>query len=348
MILLLLLGLTYALQIRRETMPEHSKSEVQITANYLGATSDEVEEAICQKIEDAIEAVNNIKEISSEAAEGIGTVTVEMEEGGNFQQFQNDIKTEVEAIDNFPELVEKPIIKPLNITDHVVSIAVTGPMTPVNLKAYCENLKKKFKRLPNVSQVTLGGFSQHQFKVEVSPKTLLTYGLKISDIANTVKQQNTNLPAGTLKTTERDYMIRFDDRKRSVNDLGNMTAIGGESGGEIKLSNIAKISDDFELEEDKVIFNGKRAGILQISKTKSKDALTIFDEVKKFLNNEKRIKPEGVNFYITQNVSSIVRDRLTLLIKNGIQGIILVFLTLWLFLSFLFSFWVSMGLLFHF
>ena len=187
MFLLLLLGLTYAFQIRRETMPEHSEPEVQITANYPGATSDEVEEAICQKIEDAIEAVNNIKEFSSEAAEGVGTVIVEMEEGGNFQQFQNDTRTEVEAIDNFPELVEKPIIKPLNETDHVVSIAVTGPMTPVDLKAYCENLKKKLKRLPNISQVTLGGFSQHQFKVEVSPKTLLTYGLKISDIANTVK-----------------------------------------------------------------------------------------------------------------------------------------------------------------
>jgi hydrophobic/amphiphilic exporter-1 (mainly G- bacteria), HAE1 family len=344
MLLLLLLGISAVFQIRRETMPEHSKYQVQITANYPGATSDEVEEAVCQKIEDAVETVNNIKEMTSEAKEGLGTVTVEMEDSGNFQQFQNDIKTEVEAIDNFPDLVEKPIIKPLNRTDQVVSIAITGPMSPVNLKAYCEDIKEKIKRLPNVNQVVLEGFSQHQFKVEISPKTLLSYGLKINDIATTVKQQNTNLPAGTLKTTERDYMIRFNDRKKTVNNLENMIIIGGQTGAEIKLGDIAKISDDFELDEDKVLFNGERAGLLKISKAKSKDALTIFDEVKTFLQHEENIKPPGVNFYITNNVSSIVKDRLMLLTSNGIQGIVLVFLALWLFLSFRFSFWVSMGL----
>ncbi len=344
MLLLLLLGISAVFQIRRETMPDHSKPQVQITANYPGATSEEVEEAICQKIEEAVETVNNLKEMKSEAKEGVGIVTVEMEESGNFQQFQNDIKTEVEAIDNFPELVEKPIIKPLNRKDHVVSIAVTGPMSPLNLKAYCENIKDKLKRLPNINQVTLEGFSQHQFKVEISPKSILSYGLNINDIANTVKQQNTNLPAGTLKTPERDYMIRFNDRKKTIDNLENMTIIGGQTGAEIKLGDIAKVSDSFEFDEDKVIFNGQRAGLLKISKTKSQDALTIFDEVQTFLQHEEKIKPPGVNFYITNNVSSIVKDRLMLLTSNGIQGLILVFLVLWLFLSFRFSFWVSMGL----
>jgi multidrug efflux pump subunit AcrB len=344
MLIFLLLGLVVVFKIRRETLPDFSKDQMQITVTYPGATAEEVEEAICQRVEEAVDKVNNIKEVVSQAREGIGTITVEMEPGANFQQFQNDIKTEVEAIDNFPDLVDKPVIKPLNRSDRVLSIAITGPMALADLKAYCEQIKTKLKRMPDVSQIEIQGFSQHQFKVKIAQKTLMAYGLDIQDIADTISNQNTNLPAGTLKTNEQDFSIRFNDRRRTIRELKNMTVIAGGAGAEIKLGDIAEIVDDFENAEDKIIFNGKRAGMLVITKPKSKDSLTIYDEVKEFLAKERKIKPAGVNFYITNNVSSIVRDRLELLVKNGSQGIILVFLVLWLFFNLRFSFWVAMGL----
>ena len=344
MAIFLLLGIFFVFQIRRETLPDFSKDQVKITAVYPGATAEEVEEAVCQRIEDAVDKVNNVKEVISLAQEGVGSVTIEMESGGDFQQFQNDIKTEVEAIDNFPDLVEKPIIKPLNRTDNVLSIAVTGPMSVSDLKSYCEQLKDKLKRMPEISQVEIKGFSQHQFKIEIPQKVLMAYGLSIPDLAKTISEQNTNLPAGTLKTDEQDFSIRFDDRRRTLRDLKNITVIAGSSGAEIKLGRIAKIYDDFELGEDKLLFNGKRAGLLVITKPKSKDSLKIYDEVQEFLKHERLIKPAGVNFYITNNVALIIRSRLDLLVNNGIQGIILVFLVLWLFFNLRFSFWVAMGL----
>ena len=344
MAIFLLLGIFFVFQIRRETLPDFSKDQVKITAVYPGATAEEVEEAVCQRIEDAVDKVNNVKEVISLAQEGLGSVTIEMESGESFQQFQNDIKTEVEAINNFPDLVEKPVIKPLNRTDLVLSIAVTGPMSVSDLKAYCEQLKDKLKRMPEISQVGIKGFSQHQFKIEIPQKVLMAYGLSIPDLAKTISEQNTNLPAGTLKTDERDFSIRFNDRRRTIRELKNITVIAGSSGAEIKLGRIAKISDDFEQDEDKLLFNGKRAGILEITKPKSKDSLKIYDEVQEFLEHERLIKPAGVNFYITNNVASIIRSRLDLLVNNGIQGIILVFLVLWLFFNLRFSFWVAMGL----
>jgi multidrug efflux pump subunit AcrB len=344
MLLLLLLGIVVIFQIRRETLPDFSKDQVQITVAYPGATAEEVEEAICERVEDAIDKVNNVKEVISVAKEGVGSITVEMEPEADFQQFQDDIRMEVEAIDNFPEFVENPIIKPLNRTDNVVSVAVSGPMSLSDLKAYCNLLKEKLQRLPDVKQIEIKGFSQHQFKIMIPPKKLMAYGLSIEDITKTIGGQNTNLPAGTLKTDERDYTIRFNDRRRTIRELEDMAVIAGSSGGEIKLGKIARITDDFERDEDKLLFNGKRAGVLEITKPKSKDTLTIYDEVQGFLEKEEKIKPPGVQFYITNNVSAIVRDRLNLLVSNGIQGITLVFLTLWLFFNLRFSFWVAMGL----
>lgn len=344
MLIFLLLGIVVIFQIRRETLPDFSKDQVQITVAYPGATAEEVEEAICERVEDAVDKVNNVKEVISIAREGTGTLTVEMEPGANFQQFQDDIRTEVEAIDNFPEFVEKPVIKPLNRTDNVLSIAVTGPMSLADLKAYCNMLKEKLQRYPDINQIEIKGFSQHQFKIKIPPEKLMAYGLSIDDIANTIGGQNTNLPAGTLKTGERDYSIRFNDRRRTIQELGDMTVITGSSGAEIKLGTIARITDDFEQDEDKILFNGERAGLLEITKSKSKDTLVIYDEVQEFLKEEEKSKPPGVEFYVTNNISVIVRDRLELLITNGIQGIILVFLTLWLFFNLRFSFWVAMGL----
>ncbi|MBU8902231.1 MAG: efflux RND transporter permease subunit, partial [Victivallales bacterium] len=176
MMIFLLLGVFVVFQIRRETLPDFSKEQVKITAVYPGATAEEIEEAICQRVEDAVDKVNNVKEVIALAQEGIGSVTVEMESGGNFQQFQNDIKTEVEAINNFPDLVEKPVIKPLNRSDRVLSIAITGPMSISDLKAYCEQLKDKLQRMPEVSQIEIKGFSQHQFKIEIPQKVLMAYG----------------------------------------------------------------------------------------------------------------------------------------------------------------------------
>lgn len=102
--------------------------------------------------------------------------------------------------------------------------------------------------------------------------------------------------------------------------------------------------DRFELDEDKIIFNGQRAGLLKIMKMKSEDSLNILDAVQNFLEKERGQHPPEVKMVLTQNVSDIVRDRLTMLLKNGIQGLVLVFLTMWLFFTLRTSFWVTMGL----
>jgi len=126
--------------------------------------------------------------------------------------------------------------------------------------------------------------------------------------------------------------------------LETLIVISSETGAEIRLGQIAKISDRFKDDEDKILFDGKRAGILQINKTKSEDALRIMDEVTQFIEKEEARAPSGVSFSITQNVSKIVRDRLGMLTKNAVQGLILVFLAMLLFFPFGFSFWVAMGL----
>lgn len=344
MVLFLMLGLMTMGDIRRETFPDFASTEVSVTAAYPGATAEDVESSVCERIEEAVEGISNLIRVTSKASEGMATVTLEMQDGADAAEFLNDIKTEVEAISNFPAEVEDVIVKRLNRTDQVLSIAVTGPMSEPHLKLYCDQLKDKIKQLPLVSQVEILGFSQHQLLVEVPRYHLMRLGLSIADIQSVLYSQSVDMPAGTIETENTDYLIRFNEERRTVHELGELIVASNSQGNEIHLKDIATITDLFEDKENSIRFNGQRAGLLQINKNKSEDALAIMDEITSFIHQEKLTTAPGVQFVITQNISQVVRDRLDMLTINGIEGLFLVFLTLWLFFNLRMSFWVAMGL----
>ncbi len=345
MLFLAVLGLSALPGLQRETFPDFAAQEVQIGVAWPGASAEDVEEAICQRLEDAIDGINEVEEMRCEAREGVATAVVEMAEGGDIRRFLDDVKSEVEAITSFPDEAEAPVIKELGRTDRVVAIAITGPMSDSDLKAYAEQVKDRLQQLPEVSQVEVQGFSDHQLRIEIPAELLLRYRLSLSDIASAVERQGIDLPAGTLETDQRDLLLRFTDLRRSPEELADLVVVSAESGSEIRLGDIARISDRFQLDEEQVRFNGRRAAVLQILKTKQQDTLVVRDAVKAFLDRTLRpTAPAGVSFTLTQDRSAIVRDRLQLLLKNGAQGLVLVFLVMWLFFQGRFAFWVAMGL----
>lgn len=343
MIALLIIGIVSAPMVKRETFPEIPARDVQVLVAYPGATPEDVEDAICQRLEDAVEGIKYIEEIQCDARENRGIATLKMLEGNNFDDFLNDIRTEVEAINTFPVQAEAPVIRKLGQIDFVASVAITGPMAAPDLKAYAEILKARMLEDENISQIKIKGFSDHQIRIEVSAQIMRQYGISVSDIADTIARQSINLPAGSIETGQNDVLIRFSDERRNPLEFQDLIVVGAASGAEVRLGTIAKITDLFEKSEEQIIFNNRRAAVLEISKTKTEDTLNVIDAVKAFIEKEQQHAPPTVSFDITRDISSIVRDRLTLLVKNGLQGLALVFLTLWLFFSIRFSFWVAMG-----
>jgi len=345
MLFLLVLGISALPTLERETFPEFGPQELQISVPYPGAGPADVEAAICQRLEDGLDGVNDLDELKCQALENIAVATVRMTEDGNFARFMDDIKSEVDAINDFPDQVETPIIKQLGRTDHVVSIAVSGPMTTSDLKAYADQIKARLQRLSLVSQLTLSGFSEHQLQVRIAAAVLQRHGLSISDISHAIARQSIDLPAGSVDTQQRNYLIRFTDQRRAAEDLKQLVILGArDGGGEIRLGDIAVINDRFELEEEKILFNGKRAALLLINKAKTDDTLRVFDAVKAFVAREQQLAPPGVTLALTNNSSTVVRARLQILVSNGLQGLVLVFILMWLFFKFRFAFWVAMGL----
>jgi len=311
---------------------------------YPGASPQEVEESLCVRMEDAVDGLANIIEKRCEALEGSAKLTLKLDESADLGRMTFDVQTQINAINDFPDEIESPIVQELNRNDPVVDIAISAPLPLPELKAYSESLKRKLQRDFDVDLVEVSGFSAHEYRIELDLQAIHQMGLSISDIANQVTRQNVKLPSGTIETPEKEFLIRFEGRSSSIETLGNIVVGASPNGATIRLSDVAVITDRFKLDEQKVLFDEQTSAVIKVRKNKQEDALRIKDKVQKFVDAERKLAPEGVVISLTNDMSSVLLDRIKMMLSNGWQGIVLVFLTLWLFFNVRYSFWVAAGL----
>ncbi len=328
--------------ILRETQPDFAPTEVEIRIPYPGATALEVEEAVCRRVEDAIDGINFVAEVRSDAREGFASIVVEMDPQGDIQTFLSDVETEVDAIDTFPGEVEAPVIWELGRTDPVMSLLVSGPLSVPDLKTYAEDLKARMQEA-GISLIKIEGFSDRQLRVNLADAALRGLGLSAAQVAERITTQSRDIPLGTMETRERDILIRFVDQRRTPEALMKLVILAGPEGGEIRLGDIATVEDGFERDEDRIMIGGRRCALLNIEKTKTQDAIRVARQVTSFVDDERMSHPQ-MELTITRDETNLLKDRLNMLIVNGIQGLLLVFGTMWLFFNVRISLWVAMGL----
>jgi multidrug efflux pump subunit AcrB len=342
MLIFLIAGALSLPGVLRETQPDFTPTEVEIRIPYPGATAREVEEAICRRVENAVDGISFVEEIRADARENLATITVEMQPAGDIQTFIRDIETGIDAIDDFPQEIEPPVIRELGRTDPVLSVLVSGPMDLPDLKAYCEDLKDRLQEA-GVALVTIQGFSDHQLRVSLSDTALRQTGLSAATVADRIAGSSLDIPLGLLETRDRDILLRFTDQRQTVEALENLVILATPAGGEIRLRDIATVTDRFDRPEEKIMMNGRPQALVAVAKTKTQDAIQVAEKAKAFIAAEQARYPQ-VALTITQDQTAILTDRLNMLVTNGIQGLLLVFATMWLFFNIRVSLWVVMGL----
>jgi HAE1 family hydrophobic/amphiphilic exporter-1 len=344
MIAIILLGLANLPNLNRETFPNIDSRQVSVTIPYPGASPLEVEEGICNPLEDATDGISFMEERRCEARDNLGRMVLEMQESGDIRRFLDDVQSAIDGITELPDEAEEPVIEELGRTAPVLSVAVSADLSRRELKVLTEYYRDELLSLPYVPIVTVSGFSTQELRVEVKPEALGQYQLSVQDIALLTRDQATDLPAGIVEGTEREYQLRFSNARRTAEELADLVIISNDRGGQVRLGDIATITDGFVDEEVRSEINGHPAGILQISKNLNDDTLKIFDAVNAYIAQENARLPDSTRLVITEDHASIVQDRLSLLLKNGWQGLLLATLALLLFFSWRYTFWIALGL----
>ncbi|MBN1865358.1 MAG: efflux RND transporter permease subunit, partial [Victivallales bacterium] len=330
--------------VKKEFFPEISRDTVTVKVVYPGASPEEIEKGIVLSIEESIRAVDGVKEIRSTAAEGYASVVTELHSNIDQPKAYQDIKSEVDRITTFPEGAERPVVTLDVFRREVMSIAIYGDADRRSLFNLAEMLRDHFLADPEISQIDLSGTSDLEISVEVPVENLRRYGLTIPEVASLISSTSVEIPAGSIKTTSREILVRMMERREYGDEFGNIPVVTGPEGSRVLLRDIAVISDGFEDTDRFAWFDGKPAVMLNVYRVGNETPISVSDAVKKMIGEIHDTLPEGISMKVLDDRADTYRQRMSLLARNGILGIILVILLLGAFLEMRLAFWVMMGI----
>lgn len=345
MIFLFVAGIASYQTIVQEVFAENSLDTIQVSVAYPGATPDEVEESIVQKIEEAVEAVENVKEIKSNAAENIGTVSIELELGTDIDRALDDIKAEIDQIQSFPDDAEEPSVRELTSRQSVVRIAIFGDVSENALKETAYRLEDALAALPEISFVDTSSIRDYEVSIEVPQDTLQAFGLSLNDISRTVAASSLDSPAGSIDTDSEEVRVRTIGQNYNQQNFEDIVLVSNENGAMVRLGQIANIRDEFEDSDLVSLYNGKPVAFVEVFRTSDERVLDVSRATRDYLETEfTQSLPEGISYAIWSDDSELLNDRLSLLLKNAAIGLLLVLLALTLFLDIRLAAWTALGI----
>ncbi|WP_372718849.1 efflux RND transporter permease subunit [Novipirellula sp.] len=348
MLALMLVGGVSLWKMRREVFPEFELEVVMVTVPYPGATPQDTEEAICQKIEEAIRAIDGIKKVTSIAQEGSGYVLAELRSDvKDVQKVMSEIDREVNRIPSFPVLAEDPQIQQITFREAAIRVGVVGPddrsrEAELRLREVAEEVRDDLLQINAVSSASIMGSRDYQIDVEIPEATLRSYGLSLSQVASILRARNVELPGGLLKSEGQEVLLRAKNKGRIGEEIAKLPLVTQPNGVVLTVADLGVVKDEFADVTATGEINGEPAMVVNVERTKSEDLLAMVDAVYEYVDVKEL--PEGYRFEIWGDSSKDVRDRLSLLLRNGAQGLFLVFLVLALFLEIRLAVWVALGI----
>ncbi|MEA2061924.1 MAG: efflux RND transporter permease subunit [Thermodesulfobacteriota bacterium] len=344
MVFLIVAGLYTILDMRREMFPQFAVDMINIQIVYPGASPGDVEEGICIKVEEQLKGLEDVSRITSSSHEGYGFITVEFDSGIDLQEKRDEITTEIEQIDTFPDEAEEPVIKEIKNQNPAITVAVFGDVTEAVLRKTAEKIRDDLVDTGPISIAELVGVRDYEISVNVSEEALQKYNLSFDQVAVAVKSGSMDLPGGNIKTRGQEFIVRAKGQLYVGEEFEKLPVITQEDGTIVRLEDVAEVVDGFEDTDIKARFNGYPAALVQVNRTSTQDTITITDTVKHYIEENRSAQPQGVSLACWYDLSEMVQDRIDLLVKNGAQGFFLVFIVLALFLNFKLAFWVASGI----
>ena len=331
--------------IKRELFPQFSLDTIVVRVPYLGASPEEVEEAVNIRVEEALQGLEGIKEIRSMASEGYGAINVVVEKGFDLRKVKEDIKTRVDAITTFPAETERPIIEEFMIQRDTIWISIYGDADEHALKALAKKVRDEVVELPGISQAFTRGVRNYEISINVSEEKLRKYDLTFDEVMRAVQGNSLDMPAGLIRSSGGEILLRTKEQAYHGSEFSKIVLISRGDGTQVLLSDVAEIDDGFEDITIVSDFNGKPSVMILVREAGLESPLKISNQVYKYIEETKKTwLPDGIQMEAWGDSAFYLEDRLKLLVENGAIGFILVLLSLSLFLRPSLAFFVAAGI----
>lgn len=344
MLVLVVGGLLTTGRIRQQVFPDFELDVISVSVAYPGASPEEVEQGIILPLEEAVRGVDGIKEVRSSANEGLASVTCELLLGADADKALADVKSAVDRITSFPLDAEEPIVNRPQLRNKVITVIAFGDASEANLRHLAEDVREDLLAFPNITTVELTGIRPLEIAVEIPQENVRRYGLTHTDVANAIRSASIDLPAGAVRTRRGEVLLRTTERRDFGAEFNDIVVRSNPDGTRVTVADVGQVIDGFAEVDLKALYEGQPAVLVDVYRVGEQTPLDIAATVKEYVAEQEPQLPAGVHFATWRDRSELFADRVDLLRRNAILGLILVLLCLGLFLEIRLAFWVTLGI----
>lgn len=347
LMLAILLGGIYVafFRITLEMEPNREYGVVFINKAYPGATPRDVQKEILIPVENALESLDGVKQLNTDAHPGHARIYVEAKPGKELRVLKDDIESLLQTITTLPAQNEPFHVSIPSEADRrsVIWVVVTGNLPEPELQAVAVRVRDDLLAIDGISRVNAFLPRQRELSIELDSAKLAAYDLSFAAVANAIRQFSVDLPAGSIRSSSGNLVVRTKGQAYTRDDFADIP-IRSSSGAELTLGEVAEISENQE--DEKVIseFNRRPAIRIDVARTGNESALEVARKVREYVTNSKSRFPDGVVLGTHADRAVELQARLGTMAGSLLQGAVLVMIVLGLFLRPQLAFWVVIGI----
>ena len=339
--LMFVCGLFALTQINRQFFPDFGIDIVTVSVAWPGATAADVDTNIVQGIEPEVRFLNGVKKVTSSSYEGVASISVEFEAEHDMQEALSDVESAVGQVRTLPEDSERPEIRHIVRYETVSRLVLSGPFPEHSLKRHAKRIRDDLLSR-GIDRIDLYGARDEEIWVELRPEILRKLDLKLGDIATRIRETSQDLPSGELSGGERQ--VRSLGLMREASEIREVEVKSLTDGRKILLGDIARVTEAFKEGGKKAVRLGNPAIELQIRRAINTDALTVAETVRTYVAEMSASLPPELSVEEYDVRAKSIRERINLLVGNGLGGLVLVLIVLFLFLNARVALWVAVGI----
>ncbi len=342
MAIVLILGYVVLLRMNIQFFPTFDINYVRVSTNWPGAAAEDVERSITNRLELGLKNIDNLKDITSTSRLGSSTILLEFNSGVDLSASADDVKSIVDQVTDLPEDAKEPIVSEVKRYEAIANLIVTGT-TLDQLRILANQFKDELLE-QGIGKIDIRGLPDEEIAIQIPSRQLRDLRLPLYQIGQRIQSNSLDSPIGTAGRGDAARQLRFTDQRRGELGFEDLAIIADSDGRLLTLSDIATVERRFIHDQLVLSYNGNPAVELQLQRLESSDTLQGAAILNDWMDETRPNLPEGVSLLVYDDQSISLQQRIDVLVKNGVMGLVLVLIILFLFLNARLAFWVAAGI----
>lgn len=344
MALILFLGIQTVMSIRIEGFPRIPSEVIEITTTVPNATADQIDSQVTRRIERALEGLDGVRSVRSRSGDELSIIVVRKTAAKKLEDLLDAVRIRVDSVESLPARAERPVIQAAPFDLPALYINLHGDVDLLTQQRLARDLRVALLEQPELSRITSWGILPREMRIEIDPLQLQRMGMTVEDVSALIRERSLAFQAGSLRTAGGTVFLRADSQALFSADFAALPIIERADGRNVRLGDIATISEGFKTEDLLFRFDGAPTVGMEVLVGRKENLLKISRVVHETVAAFEPRLPDAAKITIWGDSSTYISERLALLRSNGVQGLVLVVILLSLFLDVRLAFWVAMGI----